>query len=97
MDRKDVTFCHVIRFCTIRDSALSSSSSESDKLLLKCYDGKTVIDQLRHLQFVPSPPHYHPQSTPPRVHPSPSGVRRTSRRPHSRAAINASETEASFC
>ena len=32
MDRKDVTFCHVIRFCTIRDSALSSSSSESDKL-----------------------------------------------------------------
>ena len=72
------------------------NNGERIKLSLKCHDGKTVIDLQLHLQFIPPPAPYHPQSPPPRVHPTPSRVRRTARRPHSRAAIKCIRNRSKF-
>ena len=69
------------------------NSGESANLSLKCHDGKTVIDLQLQLPSVPPPPQYHPRWPPPRSGPSPSRVRRSARRAHSRAANYASETE----
>ena len=71
------------------------NNGESANLNLKCHDGKIVIDLQLHLQPIPPPPYaYRPQSSPPpRVHPSPSRLRRSARRAQSRAANNASKAQ----
>ena len=68
------------------------NNGESADLSLKCHDGKTVINLQLDLSSVPPPP-YHPQVSPPCVRPSPSRLRRSAQRAHSRAVNTASKTE----